>query len=104
MKISVTRIQKEDELSVDLFTFKGKPLNVTLAFWYQLIEPRYLINKTGFRSLWFKYTNCSKEICYREQFNPDVLMEYLTQWNVYKLEAFLEKIWIKYKFIIHIDI
>lgn len=103
MKILVTRINKEDELKVDLFKFQASPLVVSLSFWYQLIEPRYLINKDGFRSLWFKYTNSIKEICYREQFNPDVLMEYLTQWNVFKLESFLEKIWIKYKFIIKVD-
>lgn len=103
MKILVTRIEKENELQVDRFVYNGNQLTVLLAFWYQLIEPRYLVNKEAFRSLWYKYTNSVKEICYREQFNPDVLAQYLTIWNVNKLEAFLEKIWIKYKFIITVE-
>lgn len=103
MKVFVTKINKENELDVSAFIYKGKPLIVSLSFWYQLIEPRYLINKEAFRSLWFKYTDSSKEVCYHEEFNPSVLLECFTTWNINKLEAFLEKVWIKYKFIIKLN-
>lgn len=101
MKVYVTKISKKNELDIEKFKYKGSELIVSMAMWYQLLEPRYVINKQAFKSLWFRYTNSSKEICNRkEEFDPSALIEYLTPWNVYYLECFLEKIWINFKFII----
>lgn len=102
MKIYVTRINRKAEDEVSLFKYKGDSLKICLAFWYEQLEPRYLINKKDFKSLWFKYTGSEVSICRGKDFVPEALAEVLNVYNISKLEAFLEKIWVKYKFIITI--
>lgn len=102
MKIYVTKINRKSEDQIDYYRYKGSDLKICLAFWYEQLEPRYLLNKKDFQSLWFKYTNCAVNICRNDDFVPEALLEMLNVYSVSKLEAFLEKVWVKYKFIIEI--
>ena len=102
MKIYITRINRKSENDISLFKYKGEALKVCLAFWYEQLEPRYLINQTDFKSLWFKYTSSEISICRGGEFVPEALVQVLNPYSISKFEAFLEKVWVKYKFIITI--
>lgn len=100
MKIFVSRINKNDVNDISLFKYKGSKKIVSLAFWYEQLEPRYILNKYAFLKAWKDYTDSKLDIVVDERFKPDVLIDYLTFYNSTKLETFLEKVWLNYKFII----
>lgn len=100
MKVYLTRVNKNNYNDIAFFKYKGNKTTVSLAFWYEQLEPRYMLNKTQFLNLWKSYMNCSLDIVHEGFLKPDVLIEYLTFFYSSKLETFLEKIWINYKFMI----
>lgn len=100
MKIYVSRINKNNVNDIFYFKYKGSKMMVSLAFFYEQMEPRYIMDKTSFLKLWKQYTGSNLDIVVEERLKPDVLLEYLTFFNSSKLEAFLEKIWLNYKFVI----
>lgn len=98
MRIYVTRINRANPKDIYFFKYKGKKMIVSLAFWYELLEPRYILNKEAFLNLWKLYTDSKLDLVVAERFKPDALLEYLTFFNSSKLETFLEKVWSNYKF------
>lgn len=100
MKIFVSRINKSNVNDINLFEYKGSKMIVALAFWYEQMESRYVLNKIAFLRDWKKYTDSHLDLVVDERFKPDALLEYLTFFNSSKLESFLEKIWVNYTFII----
>lgn len=103
MKVFISKIDKNNDTLVERYIYKGNSTVVSLGIWEQLMKDRYKLNKTAFRSIWFKYTNSGDELYSDSQLKIDLLKEQLNKINIHKLESFLEKIWIKYKFIINIS-
>lgn len=100
MKIYITRVNKKNNSDVSFYKYTGSKTVVALAFWYEQLEPKYMLGKAQFLETWKKYMDCKLDIVKDGFLKDDVLLEYLTFFYSSKLETFLEKIWINYKFII----
>lgn len=104
MKIYISKIDKKNLEDIYFFKYKGSKNLVSLIFWYEQLEPKYVLNKIAFINLFKKYMNCEEDIVdiENEIFNNKLLIKYLKQSTIVLLENLLEKIWIDYKFIVMI--
>ena len=100
MRIKITKINKRNLTEMMLYKYRGSKKKVALCLWYELLEPRYTVNKESFLIAWKQFMGGTLDIVVDDRLKVDILIDYLNYFDSSKLEAFLERIWLSnYKFI-----